>query len=211
MLKPKTRKIGRKKTFREIRYNEKRNAIIESAVKAFGQKGFHATTIEEITDELKLTKGSLYYYFATKEDLLYEAHTLSLKKVIDSIDRISKTQNSPDVKVKMAIVEHLDILSKGFEGAFMLQHEFHLPKESLDQVLAMRKHYEESFVEIIEEGIKTKVFRVKNAKLTAFILLGAINWFLRWYSSSKSWTIEEIADVYVDLLCNGLLTNRESK
>jgi len=211
MPKAKTSNALNKKTFREIRYDEKRNAIIKSAVKAFGKKGFHATTIEEITDELKLTKGSLYYYFATKEDLLYEAHVLSLKKVIESIDEVSKTQNPPDVKIKMAIVEHLEVLSDEFEGAFMLQHEFYLPKGSLDQVLAMRKHYEKSFVKIIEEGIKTKVFRVKNAKLSAFIILGAINWFLRWYSSSKSWSIAEIADTYVDLLCNGLLTNRESE
>jgi len=59
------------KSFREIRYEEKKLAIIKSAAKAFGQKGFHAATIEDITNELKMTKGSLYYYFSTKEELKY--------------------------------------------------------------------------------------------------------------------------------------------
>ena len=82
MATAKNRKEPRNKKFREIRYDEKKAAIIKSSIKAFGKKGFHATTIEDITDELKMTKGSLYYYFPTKESLLYEAHILSLEKVI---------------------------------------------------------------------------------------------------------------------------------
>ena len=204
-------KTKKKKKFREIRYDEKRSAIIESAIKAFGKKGFHATTIEDITDELKLTKGSLYYYFATKEDLLFEAHIFSLQKVIDNLDEINKTDHPPDVKLKMAIVGHLKILSKDLEGAFMLQHEFlHLPGEHLERILSMRDHYERNFVKIIEEGITSGLFRVKNARLAAFIVLGAINWFLRWYSSSSSWSIHDISVTYVDLFCNGFLVIRET-
>ena len=60
-------KMAKSKSFREIRYEEKKLAIIKSAAKAFGQKGFHASTIEDITNDLKMTKGSLYYYFSTKK------------------------------------------------------------------------------------------------------------------------------------------------
>jgi AcrR family transcriptional regulator len=157
-----------------------------------------------------LTKGSLYYYFATKEDLLYEAHIFSLQKVIDSLDEIIKTDNPPDIKIKMAIRGHLEVLSNNLEGAFMLQHEFlHLPEKHIKQILSMRKYYEKNFVAIIEEGIKSGLFRAKNAKLAAFIILGAINWCLRWYSSSKSWSIKYISDAYIDLIFNGILMKRE--
>lgn len=193
------------KSFREIRYEEKKAAIIKSAAKAFGQKGFHAATIEDITNELKMTKGSLYYYFSTKEELLYNAHLLSLEKVLQNIIEVNTTDDPPDVKIKAAISKHLEVFARDFEGAFMLQYEFHLPDEYLEKIIAMRDVYQKNVIQIIEEGIQTGVFRSQNARMTAFIILGSINWFLRWYSSSGSWSVGEISDAYINLFCNGLL------
>jgi len=193
------------KSFREIRYEEKKAAIIKSAAKAFGRKGFHAATIEDITNELKMTKGSLYYYFSTKEELLYKAHRLSLEKVLQNIIQINAIDDPPDVKLKNAISKHLEVFARDFEGAFLLQYEFHLPDEYLDKIMAMRDTYQKNFIQIIEEGTHTGIFRKQNARMTAFIILGSINWFLRWYSSTGNWTVEEIADAYIDLFCNGLL------
>jgi AcrR family transcriptional regulator len=195
------------KSFREIRYEEKKAAIIKSAAKAFGQKGFHAATIEDITNELKMTKGSLYYYFSTKEELLYNAHLLSLEKVLQNIIEVNATDDPPDVKIKAAISKHLAVFAEDFEGAFMLQYEFHLPDEYLEKIIAMRDVYQKNFIQIIEEGIQAGVFKAQNARMTAFIILGSINWFLRWYSSSGSWSVEEISDAYINLFCNGLLIN----
>lgn len=194
------------KSFREIRYEEKKLAIIKSAAKAFGQKGFHAATIEDITNELKMTKGSLYYYFSTKEELLYNAHLLSLEKVLKNIIKINDTDDPPDIKLNTAIAKHLEVLATDFEGAFLLQYEFHLPKEYLDEVNALRDTYQRNFIQIIEEGIQTGIFKPQNARMVAFIILGSINWFLRWYSSKGRWSVKQIANAYVDLFCNGLLT-----
>jgi len=195
----------RSKSFREIRYEEKKAAIIKSAAKAFGQKGFHAATIEDITNELKMTKGSLYYYFSTKEELLYNAHLLSLEKVLQNIIEINATDDSPDVKIKAAISKHLAVFASDFEGAFMLQYEFHLPDEYLKKIIEMRDIYQRNFIQIIEEGIQAGIFKSQNARMASFIILGSINWFLRWYSSSGAWTVEDISDAYIDLFCNGLL------
>jgi len=195
------------KSFREIRYEEKKAAIIKSAAKAFGQKGFHAATIEDITNELKMTKGSLYYYFSTKEELLYNAHLLSLDKVLQNILEVNATEDPPDVKIKAAISKHLEVFARDFEGAFMLQYEFHLPDEYLKKIIAMRDIYQNNFIQIIEEGIQAGVFKSQNPRMAAFIILGSINWFLRWYSSSGSWSVEEISEAYINLFCNGLLNN----
>lgn len=199
--------IDAPKSFREIRYEEKRAAIIMSAAKAFGRKGFHAATIEDITNELKMTKGSLYYYFSTKEELLFETHILSLEKVLRGIIDVIKTDASPVVKIRNAIISHMEILAKEFEGAFLLQQEFHLPKDYKREVISMRDEYEKAFVQILQDGVDDGSFRNINPRLTAYVMLGSINWFLRWYSSSGSNTVEEIIDQYIDLFCNGLLAS----
>jgi len=204
--KKKSAQKGKQKSFREIRYEEKKLAIIKSAAKAFGQKGFHAATIEDITNELKMTKGSLYYYFSTKEELLYNAHLLSLEKVLHNILKINATDDPPDIKLTAAISKHLKVFATDFEGAFLLQYEFHLPDEYLEKIIAMRDNYQNNFIQIIEEGIQAGIFKARNARMAAFIILGSINWFLRWYSSKGSWSVDEISASYIDLFSNGLLT-----
>lgn len=192
-------------SFREIRYRKKREAIIESAVKLFGAKGFHGATIEEITNELTMTKGSFYYYFLTKEDILFEVHVWSLQKVLNNIIEINQRDDPPEVKIKDAISDHLKFLSQDLEGAFALQYEFPFKEKSKKKIMKMRDLYEKNFVDIVQKGIDKGVFCVKNARLATFIILGAINWFLRWYSSSGAWNMDFITQEYVDLLCNGLV------
>lgn len=193
------------KSFREIRYEEKKDAIIMSASRAFGKKGFDSTTIEEIANESKMTKGSLYYYFKTKEELLYEAHLLSLKAVIKRITEINETPDPSEFKFRRAVTEHLKILANDFEGAFLLQQEYALPEHYKKEVIALRDLYEAQFIRILQEGIRAKRFSVKDAKVASFCMLGAINWFLRWYSSKERLSVEEIADAFVDFFFHGLL------
>jgi AcrR family transcriptional regulator len=199
------------KSFREVRYEEKKMAILRSAAKAFGRKGFNAVTIEEIAAELKLTKGSLYYYFPTKEIILYEVHLLSLNMVVDTIKKINKSKDSADVKLKKAVEKHLEILANEFEGGFLLQQEFLLPGIYRDEVISLRNLYEKNFVQILEEGVRSKIFSIQDVRIVSFCMLGAINWFLRWYSSSGRLTSKEIADAFVDFFMKGIIARKKNE
>lgn len=197
------------KSFRQIRYEEKKEAIIKSAAKAFGRKDFQAATIEEIAKEIKMTKGSLYYYFSTKEELLYQTHLLSLNQVIENIEKINRTDDPPHLKMEKAIRQHLEVFAKDYEGAFLLQQEYNLPEPYRREIISLRDHYQNNFIKIIEEGVRKGVFEVRNIKMAAFCMLGAINWFLRWYSSSGKLSAEEIALAFRDFFFKGLLTRKK--
>ena len=67
------------------RFNKRRDLIIEKATQAFGRKAFHATTLDEIADELEVTKASLYYYFSTKEELLYAVLLTSIEEHLERL------------------------------------------------------------------------------------------------------------------------------
>ncbi len=206
----KNNNLSSTKSFREIRYEEKKDAIIKAAAKAFGRKGFDSATIEEIANEIKMTKGSLYYYFKIKEELLYEAHLLSLKAVIDNITKINESPDPPNIKFRNAVIKHIEVLARDYEGAFLLQQEFALPEPYKKEVIALRDLYESQFNKIIYEGVKTKIFSVKDAKISSFCMLGAINWFLRWYSSPGRLTAQEIGEAFVDFFSSGLLIRRRN-
>ncbi len=189
----------------ESRFSRKRALIIRSAARAFGRKGFHATTLDEIAADLKVTKASLYYYFATKEDLLFEVHLLSLQEVSHGLDRILSRGGSPADQLQEAVAEHLRTLASHYEGAFLLQQEYELAPKFRDEIKRLRIEYEVKFRSIVEEGVRQRLFRVKDVQVAVRMMLGSVNWFLRWYRREGRLTIDEIALAYVDFFFYGLL------
>lgn len=189
----------------DSRFGRRRAAIIKSAAHVFGRKGFHATTLEEIAADLQVTKASLYYYFSTKEELLYEVHLLSMQDVLGRLERIRVAQDSPVAQLEAAVTEHLRVLAGDYEGAFLLQQEYELPAEYREEIIRLRDRYERALLEIVQEGERQRVFRVKDARVAVRMLLGAINWFLRWYRAGGRLTVDEIAAAYVDFVFYGLL------
>jgi AcrR family transcriptional regulator len=189
----------------DSRFGRRRAAIIKSAAHVFGRKGFHATTLEEIAADLQVTKASLYYYFSTKEELLYEVHLLSMQDVLGRLERIQAAHDSPVAQLEAAVTEHLRVLAGDYEGAFLLQQEYDLPEEYRQEIIRLRDRYEKALLDIVQEGERQRVFRVKDARVAVRMLLGAINWFLRWYRAGGRLTVDEIAAAYVDFVLYGLL------
>jgi AcrR family transcriptional regulator len=196
--------------FRKIRYEEKKYAMIQSATKAFGSIGFHGVSLEQIAAELKMTKGSLYYYFSSKEELLFAVHIESLRKVLKIINEVDKMDAPPDVKLREIIKRHIQLLTNEYEGVFMLEQEYLLPKEMFDKVKAMRRSFQNKFEKIIKKGVQQNIFKVSDVKIATKIILGSVNWALRWYSSAGKFVSAEIAQMYIDLFFLGLLSRNET-
>ncbi|MBA3887578.1 MAG: TetR/AcrR family transcriptional regulator, partial [Acidobacteria bacterium] len=178
----------------ESRFSRRRATIIKSAAQVFGRHGFHATTLEDIAANLKVTKASLYYYFSTKEELLYEVHLLSMHDVLSRLDAARAAYSSPMEQLQEALTQHLRLLAADYEGAFLLQQEYDLPETYRNEIISLRDRYEQGVLEIVQEGIRSRVFRVKDARIAVRMILGGVNWFLRWYRADGRLTADEIAE-----------------
>jgi AcrR family transcriptional regulator len=189
----------------DSRFSRKRALIIKAAAHTFGRKGFHATTLEEIAADLKVTKASLYYYFSTKEELLFEVHLLSLQDLLRRVDEVLEQESSPVAQLQAMITEHLKVLASDYEGAFLLQQEYELPQKYRDEIIGLRDRYEQKVLEVVREGTRQRLFRVKDPRIMVRMMLGAVNWFLRWYRADGRLTVDEIADAYIDSIFYGLL------
>lgn len=193
-------------TVPDSRFSRRRATIIKSAAHVFGRKGFHATTLEEIAAELKVTKASLYYYFSTKEELLYEVHLLSMHDVLAGLENAQAAHASPVEQLSAALTQHLRVLAEDYEGAFLLQQEYDLPEEYRDKIVSLRDRYEHGLLGIVQSGVRSRAFRVKDARVAVRMMLGGVNWFLRWFRAGGRLSVDEIAEAYVDFIFYGLLT-----
>ena len=189
----------------ETKRRAKRMRILESAVRSFAKRGFFGTSMEDIADDLLLTRGSLYYYFRDKEEILALCHLVALEGVNDVLDRVRAAGLAPDEAVRRLITEHVRIMVDRFHGTALALEFDALDPRGRAVVVAARDRFERGLRDLIAEGVKRRIFRSVDPKLTAFAMFGAINWIARWYRAGGGASPEEVAESFSDLFVSGLL------
>src|SRR5438046_230127 len=81
----------------------RRIEILKSAAAAFRRRGYHGASMGEIAQALHMTKGSLYYYFRNKEEILFFCHDYSLDVLLDVLDRVEGSGGSPAARLRSLI------------------------------------------------------------------------------------------------------------
>jgi len=189
----------------------KRLQILESAVRAFAARGFHGTSMEEIAGELRLTRGSLYYYFRDKEEILALCHAVALEAVLAAFEKVRASAMPPDEKLRRLILQHVKIQVDKFHGTALALELDALRPASRSAVVAGRDRYDRGLRELIEEGIRARLFRPVDTKLAAFAVVGAINWIGRWYRPEGGATPDELGSEFADLFLAALSDSKPEK
>jgi AcrR family transcriptional regulator len=184
----------------------KREAILRSAAAAFRRKGYHGTSMEEISDELLMTKGSLYYYFKDKEDILYACHDFSLDRVLEKMADVHQAGvGAPADQRLAALVQGLvDVIIDDLQGSALALDFTALSEDLLAKIIAKRDKFERGMREIIQAGIAAQEFKPVDPKLATFAILGAINWIGKWYRPDGPFNARDIGGTYSRLFVEGL-------
>jgi len=158
----------------------KRVEILHAALRAFRDKGYHATTLGDIADHVGVRKTALYHYFPDKQSILYACHRESLAE-LDRIIKDTREFTTASEKLAYVIREHVRVMTDTLEGSPLAFEVTALPKARQVELIEGRDRYERAVRKIIEQGMKRGEFRAHDAKIAVFAILGAINWIARWY------------------------------
>lgn len=186
------------------RSEAKRAEILRGAAAVFREKGFHGAGMREIAAGLNMAPGALYYYFESKDDLLYTCQILSLKRLLASAREIVADAGPADEKLRRLVRAHLGHILDELGGS--LAHiEFHaLRPKRLQEVVSKRDTYERVVRGVLSEGIATGLFRETDVKLAALALLGALNWTVVWWRPEGQHDLETVAEQIADTFLRGL-------
>jgi len=202
--------LKQKMSFREIRYNEKREKILKNAAKIFAKKGYERASLEEIANQLKLTKASLYHYIKSKEEMLFLIQLQAIQQLRKGLEKVLQSDMDPVEKLTVAIQNHVKTVTQKHVIGALRQQELILPRKWRNEIISERDNYEEMIQKIIQEGIQKGIFNSLQWKISKMAALGALNWIVRWYSPRGALSDDEIADAMVDFILKGFLKNRES-
>ena len=186
------------------RSEAKRLEILRQAAAVFRRKGFHGAGMREIAKSLGLAPGALYYYFESKDDLLYACQMTALKGLLQSAREITATDEPPETKLRSLVAAHLDHILNELGGG--LAHvEFHaLDEERLDEVVRGRDAYETLVRDVIRAGKAGGSFRDVDEKLATLAILGALNWTAVWWDPEGRRRAPAVGEEFANILIEGL-------
>lgn len=186
--------------------NKKELEIALAAVKLFEQKGYRATSVQDIADEVGLQKGSLYHYIQSKEDLLLQIAHQAITEFNARLEDVLSLPITAKEKLSLAIESHLEVSIGNLQTTTVLLRETYALGEKPHQVIQdLTDRYLELLTSILEEGRENGEFRSENSKVTALAILGSCNWMYRWYSPSGELSAKDLARTFSELFLHGLV------
>jgi TetR/AcrR family transcriptional regulator, cholesterol catabolism regulator len=181
--------------------------ITEQSKALFEKKGFTETSIQDIVDALGVTKGTFYYYFSSKEELLMDIHIRYIENLLALQDKIL-SDDSKDCKSKLYDMVFMLIHSIEEQGAsarVFFRELRNLSDSHLAQVLPKRDQFRLNLQSLLEQGIKSGEFRKDlEVGIVTFGILGITNWSYNWYNPQGSLKDHEVAKIYVEMILNGI-------
>jgi AcrR family transcriptional regulator len=198
------RNKGGKPGRRYRQFIDRRLEILRSAADAFTRNGFTRATMGEIADKVQMAKGNLYYYFPSKQDLLFFCQDESLGRLIEKATDISKTKGTADEQLRAMIVFHIQTILQELPGSTAHTDFRSLPRPLLQKVIRKRDRYESAYRSVIERGIRQGIFRRCNVKTATWAILGALNWSVQWFSPKGKLSADELGHDFAELFISAL-------
>jgi AcrR family transcriptional regulator len=188
-----------------------KESILREAARAFRVQGYDKTKMEDIAERLELSKASIYYYFPTKEDLLYQVCEGAVGNALDQMTEIQAQSGSDIDKLHSLILNHFNAFAANADAFSVFIQE--LWKRNDVRARAIRRKqrkFQDGIEKLVASAQASGEFRDTNPTLVTFAILGMCHWAYQWMPSSKL-SPEEIAADFTDLLANGLLAKRCSE
>lgn len=187
-----------------------RDDIIQAAAQIFRQKGYDATSMQDIADAVGLQKASLYHHVQSKQEILLVILDHALDLMIDDLQAVLASSGDPEDKIRRAVRVTIGRLTEDSDlaGVLLLEHRSLEPKLRSRHV-ARRDRYDALWRQLVQSGIDAGALRPVDVQLASFALLGVQNWTITWYREGGRLSVDQIADSFADLFLNGLRVDHQ--
>ena len=169
---------------RGLQRETKRAAVLSCAAKLFNTKGARSTTLADVAGRLGLTKTSLYYYVATKEDLIYQCYDANMRQAHAQLDAAEAAFEAPHSCLMAFLESQLNTTLSALDG----EGNFYaaplevasLKAEHREALEGEYRRLSKRLIALQEQGIALGTIRPCNAVVTMRAMIGALDWSFYW-------------------------------
>ena len=180
--------------------------VIRAAGRLFAERGYHGTSMRDLGRELGLHGSSLYSHITSKEDLLVDVVQRAADLFDAAAERAMAVEGPPDARLRALVAGHVDVVLDHIDEARTFLNEARsLDEDHRDRILGHRDRYEQTYREVLAEGVSTGVFRPDlDPAITGILILSILNSIDRWYRPGGRLDRSELVTEIVGFATEGI-------
>jgi AcrR family transcriptional regulator len=183
----------------------RREHILRVAARTFAVKGYRATSLQEIADEVGVTRPSFYYHFRSKQEILAAILETALVRAEEAVDAALDGPAPAAEKFRNFVFKYVEINTEHAEVPVLFQSFGELEPDASERARQRRRAIDNRLASFIEEGVRRGDFTAPSPLIAAYGILGAVNWMYTWYRPEGRFAATEVAAMLADLLLRGLM------
>jgi AcrR family transcriptional regulator len=182
----------------------KREAVIQTAARAFRARGYHNTSLDDIAALLNVTKPTIYHYVQSKEQILFECFRTGLEEIRAAFAEVRDPSLNGRERLISVIRRYAAAITSDFGWCMVRAEDQDLSPEMSARIKALKSEIDQGIRQLIRTGIEDRSIRACDPKMTSFALAGALNWISHWHREDDALSPGEIADRYIEFFDLGL-------
>lgn len=192
--------------------NKTKRKIFETSMKLFAEKGYDATSIEDITATVGVAKGTLYYHFSSKEEIFNFLIEEGIKLLQNSVDIKTSKHNNYIDKIKAIVLIQIKIVAKYENIITILLSQFWGTKERNKKCQDLVYQYIGQIEKIVQEGIEKGEIKKGDTRAIASEIYGLICSTLVYKKREiENMNIMQLYHEYENTVINGLRNKQNQK
>lgn len=192
---------------REMTAEERRQQIIDKAAELFDTGSYSSTSMDDIAASIGIAKPTLYHYFPSKANILFEIHEELVDTLLARHDERTK-RNPPPREWLLEIMQDILAFMQNRPGHMRVffEHYRELPFDQREVIRIKRDAFEAIVEQVLQEGVRLGDFRAVDIRLTSFEIFGACIWAYQWYTPGGRFSTDEIAKQFWVNMMKGIGT-----
>ena len=187
-------------------YDEKLQKILKTAAKIFADKGFHKTSVRDISRATRMSLAGLYYYFRTKEELLYLIQERCFVTLLQRWEQAATAETDVRTRIRVFAENHLSFFLHNMHEMKVMAHEDEsLTGEFNEKILVLKRRYVKVIMDLIAELRERRDAKGIDLRVATFSHFGMMNWIYTWYQPKRDLPLRQLSEQMLRIYFFGLL------
>ncbi|MDH3797812.1 MAG: TetR/AcrR family transcriptional regulator [Desulfobacterales bacterium] len=183
---------------------EKRKLIRNAAAKVFAERGFKSATTRDIARSARISPAAVYYYFDSKEDLLYQILEETISTGLSLIQEIEASPKSLKEKLSDILKIHTQAAVDFSKMKLLVHNQDALNPEHQEEIKEKQRIYADSLMKILEELKADGKMIDLDTKACAFAFFGMVSWAYRWYDPKGKISPARLSEIFNRIFTKGI-------
>ncbi len=188
------------------RYEQRRLEVLRAAARTFSIRGFHLATLDDVAEELGVTKPALYYYARSKDELLMACIQMALEVLGAALDKSAAPQSGPVERLRRFFTVYAETICEDFGRCLILTEPRDLSPASRKINITARRALSQGVRDIVREGIEAGVIRPCDDLALVSALFDAFNGLTKWLNLKGPTPLAKMTEQYLDIFLYGVTT-----